>query len=302
VQQPTVQFTPPKLLLVLDKSGSMMSTLNGVTRWATLHDVVTALATNYQGRIEFGAKLFPTLDPDCSNPANCQGGEQCFVAAGVEIPVNPNFLQSLQAGDIPPRDQTISQYAITPILNGMNAARDWIVANLPGEEKAVVLVADGGISTFCPGHTADAVVAVIDDLASRGIPTYVIGISIFGDAQAVADMNRYAVAGGRPAPGNVYYEGNNQAQLTQAFNAIAGSVVTCAFDVSDPPPFPELTEVEVGGTRYPYDPALDCATDDGWRYVTDAMGVITGIELCGAACDGFKAALAADVEYFCTAG
>jgi hypothetical protein len=305
-EQPTVTFKPPYLLFVLDKSGSMMSTFSTPqgtkTRWAALHDVITSVVTNYGDRINFGAKAYPTANvTGCPLFGGCP--EQCNVNNNVEIQPGTGaaFLAALAGGALPARDATIGNYSLTPIQSGMQVAANLALNNYPGEDKALVLVADGEISTDCSGNSAGGVTGIISNLLTNGIPTYVVGINI-SQAQAVADMNNYAVAGGRPAPGGGFYDAENGAELDAAFEAIAEQVVSCTVTLSTQPPFPDLTEVEVNGNRYPYTPGLDCATQDGWVYVTDAMGAITGIELCGVACDGFKIALAADVEYFCTAG
>jgi len=174
------------------------------------------------------------------------------------------------------------------------------------------------LSPNCPGNTVNGLTTAITNARNAGVNTYVVGIDIppTNNDQVVGgitvrfpgldsiqgEMNGYAVAGGVPGPGGGFYNTQDVGALQTAFETIVDDVVSCTIDLSDPPPFPDLTEVEVGGMSYPYDPALDCATQDGWRYLLDGTGAITGIELCGAACDGFKVSLAADVEYFCTAG
>jgi hypothetical protein len=332
VQQPTVTYVPPNLLFVLDKSGSMTGQ-TPTTRWFELHSVVTSVVTQFQDRIQFGVELFPDnsggcnvsagfdIPPVLNNLATILAG---IPAADVTIPgdhltpmqtgfVNAvNWINANGAG----RTNAIVLLADGAISDGRILCRR---CALQGNQLVAVNNVNSTVSQpNCPGNTVNGLTTAITNARNAGVNTYVVGIDIppTNNDQVVGgitvqfpgldsiqgEMNGYAVAGGVPGPGGGFYNTQDVGALQTAFETIVDDVVSCTIDLSDPPPFPDLTEVEVGGTSYPFNPTLDCATEDGWRYLLDGMGEITGIELCGAACDGFKVSLTADVEYFCTAG
>jgi hypothetical protein len=289
VANPTVSYVPPNLVFVLDKSGSMTSnSIGGQTRWALLHDVVSAVTAEFEGRVKFGSKLYPSASTGCS------------VNQGVDVAPTVTFSQNIANGDIPARGASFQSTALTPLYDGVRFAGDWLKANLVGETKGLILVADGQISGSCNGDSTQANNYIRDLHDNFGIPTFVVGIDISGTADT--DMRNYAQSGGRPGPGNTYYNSTNQQALFDAMNAIVESIVTCEIDLGSAPPFPELTEILVDGVRYVYDPALDCATQDGFVFVPGSNNQT--VELCGAACDAFKAQAmpTATVEFYCTAG
>jgi hypothetical protein len=52
--------TPAKVLVVLDKSSSMVTgSINGVTKWDTATDGLGKLLEQYQAKAEFGLMTFP---------------------------------------------------------------------------------------------------------------------------------------------------------------------------------------------------------------------------------------------------
>src|SRR5690606_31378668 len=88
VDQPSVAFDPPQIMLVLDKSGSMSQSSGfydhdnnagtpNVSRWYGLHVALTSVLNTYDGLVDFGVYLFPTC------------GDQC-VAADPQVGVGPN--------------------------------------------------------------------------------------------------------------------------------------------------------------------------------------------------------------------
>ena len=100
----------PRIMLVLDKSGSMISPGNGfwdhdsdpqtpdVTRWMSLHAVVASIVANLDGAIDFGAVLFPAL-----NATGDYGPAACIVDGAPLVPIGSNAGAAILAA-LPPAD------------------------------------------------------------------------------------------------------------------------------------------------------------------------------------------------------
>jgi hypothetical protein len=131
---------------------------------------------------------------------------------------------------------------------------------------------DGPAQCLDRGPTVDAVAA----LWAAGIATYVIGIA---GSETYADvLDAMAEAGGAPRPSApAYYKVDDLGDLGAVLGSIASKVVSCDFDLEDPPPAEGQTNVYLDQTVVPYD-ALD-----GWVWVSPTV-----VELRGAACDELK--------------
>jgi hypothetical protein len=297
-ENPMVSFDPPNIVYVLDKSGSMDSnsfTLPGggtANRWQVLWDVVNELTNAYDPQVNFGVVLFPTGNTSGACAVNPPGG-----LTVIPDPNRANDWMAIEAA-IPGRNTNIT--GDTPGLAGLRVAGDWLIANRPNDANAIVFILDGGIN--CGQSATDTTNQIATYANTNGIPTYVVGIDIDPGSGTFDNMESYAQASGVPAPGNTFYNGTSGQQLRDALDGIIGAIATCRIDLSTDPPFPELVDVVVDGTRYPYDATIDCATQDGWQYVPGSNN--RAIELCGAACTDFKALQtpSADVEYFCVSG
>jgi hypothetical protein len=315
-------------VLVVDKSGSMTADFGSGTRWDTLVTVVDSVTDQWQDRIKFGAKWFPTSiqcengttwtcgNPPCTNVD--AEGDSCEVSAGFDsngLSPSLNNRNSILNGL--PNGNQIDEYCWTPTDFGhLRSYEAMMAAIAPGEEAALMLVIDGAISDgqqTCTGpqnpETGNAAVTSqarlltsIDDALTNNVPTYVVAIDANG-AGTEAEANTYAVAGGRPNPDPAYdyYPGDDLTSLQAAMNAIAASVATCDIQLSVAPPNPNMVRVTVDGGIAPQITQAECTMgSDGWYYSTQ----YTTITLCGNVCDTFKALATptAQVDYFCTAG
>ena len=307
-QTPSVVTVPPNLIMVLDKSGSMMAGAGGGdTRWGKLHQTVVSVVTAFQDRIAFGAKQFGSRNwAEGELPKNAN--QQCAVDAGLEAIPALNNLANIVAG-ILPEDAYISPYCLTPGESGYEAAVSWLAANRPADPNALILIMDGFISDGrdIGGGQApdcgDTVQGLIADLENawqdRGWPTYIVGVDI---EQSVKDeMNQYAEAGGKPKTGTTkFYDTSAGSGLQAALEEIAGEVASCTVELGLASPNPELTQVTVDGVTYDQISANQCDSQAGWYYADAPNNLL--ITLCGAACEAFKLVDSAEVEYFCSAG
>ncbi|MGB1701352.1 MAG: hypothetical protein ACPHRO_15450, partial [Nannocystaceae bacterium] len=240
-QNPTVQVIPPNLVLVLDKSGSMLSAFGGTTRWGALVQIVDQVTQTYENVIKFGAKWFPT-STDCDDqmcecdgtmqgPFNCQGttaciGPECTVDAGFDDPtLAPALNNSSNIVNALPDEGTITNTCLTPSESGFVRSLDALKNAAPSSEpRSIMLLIDGDISD--PAITGDfgcaepvgggydynlhteLVSEISDAFNNDGITTYVVAIGASGGLATRAD--EYAAAGGvpNPDPNFDYYPGD----------------------------------------------------------------------------------------------
>ena len=314
-------------MLVLDKSGSMVANPAGlwdhdadpntpkITRWNSLYQVVQLVVTDYNDSINFGANLFPSTAAVAKYDASA-----CVVGANVEIPVAPKNKDAILNGIPMAGDTTLK--GGTPTAAGLTAALAHLKTLDPQVPAAMLLVTDGAANCASGAqppplfemYDQNAHTIVKDAWNNDKIPTYVVGIdtkdvvsdnSQDGNPNATntyAKLNELAIDGGKPKddPTEKFYNAVNQIQLKAALDIIAADALSCLIPLESQPGFPESTKVKIKGAEIPM--VTDCASENGWVYEMDMMGLYTGIRLCGTACEQLKAEKAADVEFYCTAG
>jgi hypothetical protein len=328
---PAAELAPviPHVVLVLDKSGSMIQNtwdhdLNPqtaqVTRWKSLHTVVSQVVNNFDEQFEFGAQLYPSM-----SATNEYNQNACLVDSPPEVLVEPNNAINVLLGI--PTGNSLNIRGGTPTSAGMISAIDHLLAIDDGDPAVIILVTDGAANcrtdansqfdrfeTYDPnllGIVADA----YNDLA---IPTYVVGIDISDQVTLVTGQNDHppdgepdgistfakldelAVAGGKPLGGQAdFYQTQNELELQDAIQAIVDDAASCTLLLDPLPPFPDLVEVEMDGQAVPQ--VNDCASEDGWVF-TNPNGPYSSLELCGSFCE--QAAGAEDLQalYYCDPG
>ncbi|HSN96728.1 MAG TPA: hypothetical protein VLS89_00475, partial [Candidatus Nanopelagicales bacterium] len=121
-----------------------------------------------------------------------------------------------------------------------------------------------------------AAIAAVSGIAAAGIDVYVIGIpgsELYGDV-----LDDMAVAGGAPRfVSPFYYKIDDLDALSGVLGEIAAVVVSCEFDLQDPPPEDGKTNVYLDGQIVPY------SETSGWRWKGAAV-----VELVGEACQRLK--------------
>lgn len=264
---------PPDMLIVLDRSGSMILPIDftdpfGPNRWAVMRAALQAVTERYESNINFGLSVFPT-------------DNLCGVTPGTDVAIGPD-----NAAPIVSFMNSTSANGNTPAHLALEDASA-IYASIPvNPEGRFVLFATDGVPN-CGGdpvvedQASDTeTVAAVTALASSGINTFVIG---FGDPFALptSTLNNAALAGGVPRGGGPphYYEASNAAELEMALETIAGGVITpsCSYELVSLPPEPDNVTVTVDGTAVPRDPNHQ----NGWDYHPDA----STITFFGSYCD-----------------
>ena len=246
--------TPPRVLVVLDKSSSMNNTIGGQKMWSIAKQSLDRIATDYESKAELGLLVFP-------NPGQCSPGSLLVPPA---LGTHAAIMSALGSDDPPASGN------YTPMAQSLDVA-----GNLPeladaARPRYVVLITDGWqwCSPYDPA-TRFTPVASVTRNAAKGIITYVVG---FGGSTDALALNRMAVAGGTALPGcdatgstptaanKCYYQADSPAQLLAALSSIGTTISAETCDGQD----------------------NDCdgQTDEGLtRACTTACGA--GAEMCG---------------------
>jgi hypothetical protein len=194
---------PPDVLILLDRSLSMSSTVGTQSKWAHAKDAVNQMVSTYEGMIRFGLMLFPgpQANVDICDP----GVVEVDVADSTQTSIATALSASFPDGN-------------TPIADTLDNALGHLNGIDPAKTKYVLLVTDG--QETCSGDPVSAVTP----LASAQVKTYVVG---FGDGVDPTQLDSMAQAGGTAlAADPSYYQADSPAQLSQALQAI-GSFVSC---------------------------------------------------------------------------
>jgi hypothetical protein len=282
----------PLIYLVIDRSGSMLALDEGETRYEKVRLATLELVDSLGALVRVGLTVFPAPEADQGN--ECLPGKEVFAPE-----VNPG------AGFEDAIDQ--DPFGGTPIAATLQALRPKLMAE--AQPRVILLATDGGpncnagascgpseciinIEGECPPNencceppeglvencldrqpTVDAIIA----LENEGTPVYVIGIP--GSELFSVVLDQMALYGGVPLENQpqYYYRVDDLDQLGQTFKDIARELVSCTFDLADPPATQGLTNVYLDDQVVPLDP------ENGWVWVDEDT-----VELVGAACEALK--------------
>ncbi len=348
----TAEVKIPRVMLVLDKSRSMVAPGSGfwdadgddadddgfidgdpdmkpatprVTRWNSLYSVVDFIVTGFESRMDFGAVLFPSTAAKSAYDAS-----SCPVNAEPEVPVGVDMGATILA-TIPGPDE-LGLNGGTPAAAGITTAIGGLPRNeeltLDQDLRYIVLVTDGAANCAIDAATNKERFEVYDEhlpemvagAKQAGIPTFVVGIDIKNESTKVIDdgnpdatntydkLNELAEIGGQAREGSEkFYNTVNQIELQAALEAISQEITSCTLELSAPlTEYQFVQQVMVDTDKDPATPPLtydnsevtDCATESGWHFTDETRQFI---ELCGAACDAYKASGDVDITFDCNA-
>ncbi|MFN3182422.1 MAG: vWA domain-containing protein [Nannocystaceae bacterium] len=266
-----LEAVPPNVVLVLDKSGSMVFNswdadndpmTEEETRWRSLHDVVSFVVGSFEAEINFGAVLFPS-----TAAIEELGAGACIVNAEPEVPVASNNADGVLDG-IPSAGATSTIIGATPATAGIQTALTHLKTLDENIDRFMILITDGAANcgadadtTECPGpgcglmevYDGNLPTVVGDAFTVDGVPTFVIGIDILDDlvgedpndgqvaANTFTELNTVAEAGGRAREGDEkFFNATNEIELQDALSEIAGQVVSCTIPLSEEPTDPDF--------------------------------------------------------------
>ena len=300
----------PNLYFVFDISGSMASPAGGgFSRYQLVQHSAVQLVETLGPLINVGAAVFPK-GATAAEPCRV-GGEVFPVSPGDPImpstgPTTEGFiaatsvepvggtptaatLTALKPGLLALKGRTIVLLATDggPNCNtALSCAVDQCIPNLEGQCKpfGANCCAPAGASgpAGCVDH--DATVHAVSEIASAGIPVYVIGIP--GSELYASVLDDMAVAGGAPQQGPPsYYAVDDLGELEQVFQSIAGMFVSCRYVLTSPPADEAHTNVYFDQGVLPADPV------NGWVWASPME-----IDLVGAACAKLKSGVVKQVQ------
>lgn len=273
---------PPRILLVVDKSGSMGDDAVGYngSKWDGATTALSSVVTALDDEVEFGLMLYP--DGNANNNV-CREGA---VEVGVSLSRAEDIVDELEGTN--PGGGTPTAATLGRAIAALTQLGD------EGGARAVILATDGGPNCASnlnpqtcrcvnPDGCNDSL-NCLDDVASvaaasalnqQGFPTFVIGIP--GSENFTDVLSALANAGGSAAAGATpYYQANDATALSGAIEEVAARVGSCRFDLANAPQDAGDVIVRVGDTLIPRDPGRSI----GWDLVDDDT-----VELFGDACD-----------------
>jgi hypothetical protein len=271
------------VLIVLDRSGSMMGILDNVK--VAINTVVDAS----DDKIWFGLMPFPNSVPpnDCRLIAPLT---ECAPPVTPHVALGPN-----RAPDIASAMSTLRVCGSTPTTVTLRNAHAYLSSAATGHTMYVLLATDGvpNCNGDLDGNTCtcldtesgcadnplaclddEAAYVELDDLLADGIKTYVLGMGSGLMAGDIDVMNSMAEHGGTGS----FYPAETPAELLAAFEAIMGTVVvSCLFDLNPGADTdPTKVNIYVDGEIVPQTSDYS----NGWNYVDEDT-----IEFYGPWCD-----------------
>jgi von Willebrand factor type A domain len=286
-----LESTPPDLLVVLDRSGSMLEQPNGQQcpgttptpacvqsqKWTQVTSAINQVVSQTESTIRWGLKVFP-------DTGACGAAAEPKVAIGDKSAAAINMAMTEA---VPPPSG-----AATPTAVAVSSAAAYLTA-LPDRNPKYILLATDGLPN-CAGVVPDqskadelSSVAAVMDSAGKGIPVFVVGIATnTGANKTLTDM---ANAGGRPqmaAGMPAYYLVTNSDQLVATLKTIQRKIASCEFKLEKVPAMAENVVVKAGSTVIPKDAS-------GWDYGDASM---TSIVLKGSYCDQVMAGTITNIE------
>ena len=280
-----------RIVLVVDKSGSMGESFAGGEKWAATRSSLINVTASLTSTVEFGLVLFP--EP---------GGEICAEGSTLRVGLaHDNAAQIATALEVTPSGGT-------PTAPTLANVKEFVTSLLlaDGRSISVVLATDGGPNCneelvnpsctcttpdlppgSCPANQClDNVNAYNEVTAMKnlGVSTFVVGITGVESFSAVLD--EMAVRGGTArqvsAGAPKYYPADDATALESALELIARRVTVCRVTTTTNLTTVNNIEVSVGGTVI----AQDNARQNGWDLMSSTV-----IQLFGSACDVAVASL-----------
>lgn len=270
-----VERTPPEVMIVLDRSGSMMRTSDNKNplnpddmvpagtpvRWRYTYDALRSVITTTQSDIAWGMKMFPTCTPGAMI-YQCDPNA-CHTEGGLTLPeIEQAALLTMTMTKSPPRLDT----GATPMAPAIDAAVTVLQGRKAnGRPKYILLATDGipncGVDPMSMtrkdsvGDVAGAI-ASVKAAKAAGFDVFVLGIGFMDPT-----LNSLATEGGRAREGDTkYYSANDENTFKAALAEIAAATVSCTLPLDRTPEPDAVARVDIDDMEVPMSAA------DGWSW------------------------------------
>lgn len=291
-----VERVPPDLMIVLDRSGSMMRTTQGqprsageTVRWDYTRLALSSVMTATDGDVAWGLKMYPTCKPgnNPNDPLECLP-DSCASNGLLETPDlgKAAAFNTLILNNTPRMD-----VGATPTAPAVVDAVAVLKARNNGRPKYILLATDGdpncGLDAAMVRKAsvddAQGAVAAVAEAKAAGIDVFVLGIAI-KDPAATTDMgllkahrtlNMMADAGGRARIGDIkYYPATSETDINKAVTEIAAAAVSCTLPLAQNPPADASTRVDIDKVL------VEENVTEGWSFGPNRSSVILNGTLC----------------------
>jgi hypothetical protein len=302
----------PDVLIVLDRSGSMNESYDGMScgaggmggrpvgmtncgpnsKWAKVVPAITEVVSETQTDVNWGLKFFPQV-------AAGAGTDACAVNNMAEVPIGPSngtAIQTAIMGATQANGGVVTGYNGTPTRNAANGAVGYMQSLTDANPKFILLATDGAPTCAEAGTTnaSPGAIAAVEAAKTAGFSTFVVGIATANSAEADATLSGMATAGGLArAATPPYYPVTNADDLAAAIRTLIGVAATCTFQVGPAPTddgSTALDKIDVFGDGTPI--VRDPTHTNGYDYKDSTM---QQIEVHGPLCDQIKSGAIADV-------
>jgi len=274
---------PLRLVLLLDKSGSMGDKLSGgSTKWA---DAKNALKSFFSAAESAGTTVdvipFPYYGAACSAQSYSKG----FPGFSGKLPEGASTLNDMIDG-IQPSGGTPTN----PAIQGAIEYAKGLQQALKGKEIVSLVLATDGLPEGCSSNTVADVAKTVADVKDE-LKTYVIGLG-----NNLNNLNTIAQGAGTN-DGKAFLVTSSStsiaADLTKALGTIRTAALTCNYAL---PAAPEGKVLDFRQVNVVYGTtdnqtvlvkhSADCADPNGWRY--DNEDAPKEILLCSGSCTTVK--------------
>jgi hypothetical protein len=270
----TFQRRQADVLLVFDRSESMITEFGTGTRYSVVADQLGELVDVYQDKLRFGFQPFPDRQPCENQSIGCCAGPPT-------VPLTLSDAPDIRAGiaaAAPPAGST-------PTAGALRRAHEYFAALDDGNlDRYVLLATDGKPSCDINGHLADDVadadgmwvlgpcrdaLGEVDGLVAAGIKVIVLGVGSGlqddpgGQPGCLEELARRGMgAEARPEDRPWFFSGSEPDRLETALQAIFGGTIRppCELTLKAAPPDPDQVAVYLDGHQVPRN------RNYGWDY------------------------------------
>ncbi len=275
----------PRVILIIDQSGSMTEDFGAGTRWEVLRDSLLAddgLIRALEDQVEFGLALYSAISGPDDLP---EDPDMCPLITWVDPALDNYDAIATVYGPADPIEETPTGDAIWSVLERIGSVPD------PDLDPTIFVLATDGEPDRCeqlnPQNGQAEAVAAVEDSHAAGIRTYVISVGRDISESHLQDVANAGLGHGSGDPDAPFWVAGDDVGLRDALRDIVGGVLSCRVDLDGTID----TDMACSGTVELNGRAIPCDDPNGWRVVDEDT-----IELQGDSCDELQSGVGATLE------